>query len=120
MLKNYNPIIKYEVINPVASNKKPYYDARKDLFIFPVTTKYTRYVESAIYGSTGGREYYILLGTCQFSEHCRICHVDGYGKCKIRVRGELKDYIISETKYRGNINVEYVESTDSYDVFIIV
>jgi hypothetical protein len=32
---------------------------------------------------------------------------------------ELKDYIIQESSYRGNIDVTYMETEDVYDVYLI-
>ena len=31
-----NPCIQFEIVNPVTNNKKPRYDARSNLFMFPV------------------------------------------------------------------------------------
>ena len=32
----------------------------------------------------------------------------------------MKNYILDETKWRGNIEVQYVESSDDYDVFAVI
>lgn len=114
-------IFKYEVINPVVSNKKPFYDFKRKLFLFPVDVSYKYYVECAVNDvTTGGREYFILLGNEKFDENCRKCKVDDYGRCQINVRGEIKDYIINEVKVRGNIEVEYSNNEDNYDVYHIL
>lgn len=113
-------IFKYEVINPVVDTKRPFFNEKKGLFIFNTPITYRYYVECAVTNAdTGGREYYILLGKEHFDSNCRLCQTDGYGRCKIRVKGELKDYIISETKARGNIDISYVESEDTYDIYAI-
>ena len=114
-------IFKYEVLNPVINNKKPFYDFKRKLLFFPVKgVSYRYYVEVARNNNkNGNREYFILLNHNKFDENCRICHIDIYGRCQIRIQGELKEYIIRESSYRGNINIEYVESTEDYDVFIV-
>lgn len=116
------PIFKYEVLNPVVNTKSPFFDNKRGLFCFPlkgITYKY--YVECAVNNQhTGGREYYILLSNKKFDSNCRLCHIDNYGRCQIKVRGEMKEYIVSETNWRGNIEVQYVESSDDYDVFAVV
>ena len=114
------PIIKYEVINPVKDSKRPFFDNKSGLFYIPVKAPYRYYVEVANTNMhTGGREYYILLSTTKFDEHCRLCSVDGYGRCRIKLRGEIKEYVVEETKYRGNINVIYLESENNYDVYMV-
>ncbi len=118
--KEFTPINNYDIINPVASTKKPYFDTKKELFIFPIKRKYRYYVECALWGNDGGREYYILLGMEKFNPHCRLCKVDQYGKCSIKLRGEIKDFVEQETKSRGNIEFEYMESTEDFDVYVVV
>lgn len=114
------PIFKYDILNPVKDNKRPFFDEKRGLFYIPVKTNYRYYIEAAITNAeNGGREYYILLSNIKFDENCRLCNVDGYGRCKIKVKGELKDYIIQESSYRGNIDVTYMETEDVYDVYLI-
>ncbi len=112
-------IVKYEIINPVSSNRKPFYDFKKNILMFPTNKKYRYYVETALNSEQRGREYFILLGNDKFDVNCRLCNVDQYGRCKVNIRGELKQFIINETKHRGNIEIDYVESYDNYDVFVV-
>lgn len=115
-------IYNYEILNPVISSKKPFYDTKRKLLFFPVNgSNYRYYVEVARNNKdTFAREYYVLLSNRKFDDNCRICHVDNYGRCQINLRGEIKDYVIQETKRRGNIEIEYVESERDYDVFAII
>lgn len=115
-------IFKYEVLNPTINTKSPFFDNKRGLFYFPLNgSKYKYYIECAVNNQyTGEREYYILLSNKKFDSNCRVCHIDNYGRCQIRVKGEMKNYIINETNWRGNITVDYVESTDDYDVFNVV
>lgn len=114
-------IFKYEVINPITNNKKPFYDFKRKLFLFPVDVSYKYYVECARNNATtGGREYFILLSNDKFDDNCRKCRVDDYGRCQINVRGEIKEYIIDEVKNRGNIEVNYISNEEYYDVYEVV
>lgn len=113
-------IIKYEVINPVIDSNKAFYDTKKQLLFIPVKTNYRYYVECALNNEFGGRDYYILLSRNKFDDNCRLCKTDQYGRCQIKLRGEIQSYVEEETKYRGNIEVEYVESEDNYDIFNIL
>lgn len=113
-------ITKYNVLNPKSDRKKPYYDISKDIFYFPVKTKYRYFVEASQFNlEKNVTEYFLLLGTTKFDENCRLCEVDGYGKCKIKLKGEIKDYVKSECTERGNIECNYIETEDNYDVFRI-
>ena len=113
-------IYKYEVINPVVNHKSPFFDNKRGLFCFPVINKYRYYIECAVNNTnTGNRDYYILLSRIKFDTNCRLCDVDNYNRCKVKIIGELKEYVIKETNWRGNINVEHVETNDEYDVFKI-
>ena len=114
------PIVKYTVLNPLQDNKKPYYDIKRKQFIFPVKENYKWFLEAAQFNVVkNDNDYFILIGTNKFDDNCKKCEVDMYGKCKLRLIGELKEYVIEECNSRGNIKVEYIESTDDYDVFSI-
>lgn len=115
-----NPTIQFEIINPVTNNKKPRYDTNKDLFLFPVTKKYRYYIEArTLDKDTGEYNWYLLLGTTKFSEHCRLCEVNMYNTCKLKPRGEFKEYISRECAERGNIDMSNVDATNTYDVWLI-
>lgn len=114
-------IPKYNIINPISNTKKPYYDFKFNYFIFPVDRKYKYFVEAANFNQTKGyMEYFIILDEKPFDENCRKCEVNMYGKCKVKLLGEIKDYVRNECRERGNIEVSYVETINSADVFSIV
>lgn len=114
-------IVKYKILNPITNHKKPYYDYKRKQFIFPVKTKYKYFLEAAQFDPViNDNNYFILLGETKFDDNCRTCETDMYGKCKVRVIGALKDYILDQLEDRGNLKVEYVESGEGYDVFSIV
>lgn len=110
----------YEIVNPVINKKKPHVDMH-GVFIIPnIKKNYRYYIEAAIYNQqTCDKEYFLLLGMTNFNDNCRKCRVDDYGRLKITIKGEIKDYIIREVKERGNVNVEYLESSDTFDVYTI-
>lgn len=110
-------IHKYQVINKIKDTKLPFYDAKKDIFFIPIKTKYRYYVEAIVPDGEGGNNYYILLGNIKFDTSCKICHTDNYGRVQVKVRGEIKDFIIRESIERANVNITYIESTSDYDVY---
>ena len=65
----------------------------------------------------GITEYYLLLSEKLFDENCRICDYSVYHGNKIHPRGELKDYIIQESKERGNLYCTYKGTEESEIVF---
>ena len=72
-------LFKYDILNPVKDNKRPFFDEKKGLFYIPINANYRYYIEAAITNQdTGGREYYLLFSTNKFDDNCRLCKVDGY------------------------------------------
>ncbi len=113
-----NPVIQFEIINPVTNKKKPRYEIERNIFRFPVETKYRYYIEAKqIDKDTGEYSYYLLLSTIKFSEHCRLCEVDMYNNCKLHPRGEFKEFIMQECAERGNIDMSKVDATSDYDIW---
>lgn len=112
-------IFKYKVINPTTNAKLPFFDEKKGIFYIPLSNSYRYYVETVV-ETKHAISHYLLLSKTKFDVNCRLCHTDNYGRVQIKVKGRFKDFIIDETKERGNLIVEYVESIENYDVFIVV
>ena len=111
-------INQFDIINPVINKKSPFFDEKRGLFIFPTNIPYKYFLEcSKINEITKDIEYYILLGKEKFNENCRSCQVDNYGRCKLKPLGIIKDYIKQESKERGNIILDYIESAENYDIY---
>lgn len=110
----------YEIVNPVVNRKKPHVDTH-GVFIVPnIRKNYKYYIEAAVYNQqTCDKEYFLLLGINNFNDNCRKCRVDDYGRLKVPIKGEVKDYILRESKERGNVDFEYMESSDTFDVYRI-
>ena len=108
----------YNIINKVPNRKAPYYNASNGLFVFPVDTKYLYYIEASQLNEDV-LSFYILLSTTKFDENALRTHRDEYGKMKIKVSGQLKEYIMNEAKYKANFNVTLVEKGYQYDVYKI-
>ena len=107
-----NPLIQFEIVNPVSSKKKPRYEKERNLFVFPVDKSYRYYIEARKLDEvTGEYKWYLLLGITKFSEHCRLCEVNMYRSCK--------DFIARECLERGNIDMDKVDANDTYDVWLI-
>ena len=114
------PEIRFDIINPVSNNKQPHYDKTKDLFLFPATTNYKYYIEVRnINENTGEYRYYLLLSKIKFSLHCRPCEVNMYGICKLKPRGEFKEFVVRECEERGNIDMDKVDANSDYDIWLI-
>lgn len=114
-------IYKYEIISPMTIRTKPFIDSRGKFVIPNINKQYKWYLEANRYNPvTLYKEYFVLISETQFNEHCRKCKVDNKGRLILDIHGEVEDYIKSEAKVRGNVNFDYYESTDYYDVFIIV
>lgn len=111
-------IFQYEVLNPVLDTKKPHVDKRGFLVVPAINKKYRYFIEVARYNpNIFDKEYFLLLSTDKFDANCRTCRVDDYGRLKIKVIGEFKDYVNNIAKDVGNLQVVYIESADNYDVW---
>ena len=111
-------IAKYDILNPITDKRSPFYNQKKGLFYFHTKSNYKYYLEcSKLNEYTKDIEFYILLSNKKFDINCKLCHVDNYGRCQIRPAGKLKEYIIQESKERGNFIMDYLESEEYYDVY---
>lgn len=111
-------IAKYELINPMPIKDKPYLNSTNKLVIPNIKSNYKWYLEVARNKETTlEREYFILFSSEKFDEHCRKVLLDGGKRPCIVINGELKKYITEEISIRGNVEVEYVESEDTYDTW---
>lgn len=112
-------IHKYNVLNPVTNPKLPFFDERKGIFYVPLKTIYRYYVEATVPSTEGYNHYYLLLGKTKYDTNCRLCHTDAYGRVQVKIKGEIRDFVIKESLERGNVQVTYIESTLDYDVYEI-
>lgn len=112
-------LVSFEILNPISDKNKPYFDNKNNIFVIPLKIGYTYYVETKLIEENGITNYYLLLGFTKFNNNARRCNVDNYGRCKIRIGGEFKDFVINECKERGNINVTYIESKEDYDIYLV-
>lgn len=113
-------VFKYEVINNRIDRKKPFVDA-KGFFIIPnIKTSYKYYLEVRRYNEqTLNYEYFLLFGFIKFDDNCRNCKLDDYCRFKLRLSKDLKEYVHNYFKDNGNVNIEYLESENNYDVWQI-
>lgn len=114
-------IIQYELVAPVTDRKAPYLN-KDGAFIVPtIKNLYRYYVEVKRYNPNAlCYEYFLLLSDKKFDAQCRKCRVDDYGRLKAILHNEVKQYVISETAARGNVQFEYVESDSLCDVWQIL
>ncbi len=111
-------ILKYEVISPVTNRKKPYIDNRGAFIIPAIKRNYKYYIEVKRYNPANlSYEYFLILSITKFDSQCRKCRVDDYGRLKLILHGDFKDYVSNEAANRGNVEFEYVESESEYDVW---
>ena len=113
-------IYKYEILNPKRDKTKPYINKHEVLVIPNLKEKYRYYIEAISTNPNNlTKNYVLLLSTDKFDEQCKTCRIDDFGRLKVNIKGEFKNYIINELKSRPNINIEYLESEDNYDVYLV-
>lgn len=114
-------IAKYQVINPIPIRTKPYFNHRGQLVIPNINPlQYKWYLEVARDNTiTNDREYFLLFSTIKFDYNCCKVFKDFGGRSVIIPHGEFADYLNKEISARANVDVEYLESEDDYDVYIV-
>ena len=112
--------LKFNIVNTTKDNKPSFYDSDKKLLYVATKGKYRYFVEASTYDpDTGSVEYFLLLGATKFDPNCRLCSVDMYRRCQIRLKGKILEYVIDKDRRGEDVKVEYVESEDTYDIYSI-
>ena len=75
-------IVKYEILNPTSSNKEPYYDDKKELFIFPTN-------ENIIVFKDGNNKNY-SISNLKITKKLRINKENSASKYRARVEHNSK------------------------------
>lgn len=114
-------IYKYEIVNKVTDKKRPFFDKKRGLFVCRIPASYHWYCEGRLLDEkTGVFNYYLLFSDEKFSSHCRKCRKDDFGRYRLKVSKELKEWF---TEYydidNGNFDIDYVETINNYDVYEI-
>ena len=113
-------IYKYVVITPATNKSKPIIKSNGLLIVPNIKKSYKYYLECCRYNPIKfENEYFILLSNNKFDERCKTCRVDDYGRLKLVIKSEMKDVLLKQMTDYSNVNFEYLESEDDYDVFTI-
>lgn len=113
-------ITTYDIIAPVSDKTKPRFFSKINSLVFRLDKKYKYYVEVSRYNKEEDiYSYFLLLSNYNFNINCRKINNDNYGRTIIILHNNLLEYIKAESKSRGNINIDYIESTNEYDVYSV-
>ena len=112
--------LKFNIIKPKIDRRKPYYEAARNRFFFPVHKNYLYYLEASSTDETGFTTFYILVGKEYFNENCRRCEVNGLGNCRVQLHDATKNYVEKECAERGNINCTLIDENSDYDTYMIM
>ena len=113
-------IVKYDIIDKIPNNKKPFFDMKRGFFVFRLEKEYKYFCQAKTYNrDTYNYDYFLLLGKTKFNDSCRKCYKDDIGRYKIRPTKDIKDYLTIGASNGNNFDLIYVESTELYDVWQI-
>lgn len=114
-------IAKFEVLNPIPDKTKAHYNKRGELVIPNIATcNYRWYMEVARNNLVrGDREYFILFGITKFDNNCVKLLRDYTQHFVVTLEGEFGDFVRKELAARGNVNVTYLYSEDTFDVWLV-
>lgn len=114
-------IVKYDIIDKVIDKTKPFFDKEKGFFVFRIQPTYRYYLQARQYNSnTCQYEYFLIMGLTNFNSNCRRFRRDDFGRYKVRLTKELKDYVLNNIEDNLNFELNYIESLDSCDVWQII
>lgn len=108
----------YNIINKVIDRNKPFYYPNRNSIICRFKQRYNYYLEASRYNSTScNYEYYLLVGKTKFNENALKINNDSYGRAIMRLHKDFHNYVKQECIERGNINIDYLESLELYDIY---
>lgn len=112
------PIFDYNVVKkPV--NKYPRYDAVTGVFYVKLDKVYSYYVAATRLNEKGVKEYFLIFGNTKFDDNCIKCGIDSYGRYKLKLNDDFKNFLKTMQDIEVNVNITYIESSDNYDVFLL-
>lgn len=113
-------IINFDIVSPIVNKHKPFYFNNRQSLVCRFQQRYDYYVECSRFDPDKQcYHYYLLLYKDKLNDNCRKINNDNYGRSIIMLHNDMNNYVKSECKIRGNINVEYLESTEEYDVYSV-
>lgn len=113
-------IYNYDLVTTKYDKNKHHYDNKRNIIYCKFKIVYKYYLECSRYNpETNTYDYYLMLSRKQFNDNCFKTYLDTYGRIQIKPHNNFKKYIESITNDSRNINLEYIESTDDYDVFSV-
>lgn len=111
-------IYKYEIISKNIRKDKPYLNSKNRL-VLPKCNKYNYYIIAEQYNDIiNDKEYFVILSETKIGNSFIKCKKD-LGNINIIPTGAFKDYIYNELSSRNNLEMEFIESENGYDVYHI-
>ncbi len=111
----------FQIVKRKTNKNLPYIDDKERLIIPNANKAYKYYLETVRYNPEAeDYERYILFGNKPFNENCERCTIDNYGRIKLFLSKEFKHYLVKEIANGNNIDLQYVETRDEFDVWEIV
>lgn len=109
----------YNIISTSIDKNKPWYNVKDNtIYIKANSDGFKYYLEADSYHPDTGRQLFIILSKSKIHESCRPCHVDNFGRLKIRPIAH-KEYLQSIYVRDSNIKFEAASICDAYSSFII-
>jgi len=108
----------YEILTN--KDKYPMYLEARKTILLNRKPYYKWYIEVREYDMYANEYYYyILFSNTKFNEKCKPVKYDDYGRTKIKVTIETHKEIKYLIEHNNKFNLEYIESTEEYDKYMI-
>ena len=112
---NSNVSLFYNVINTTIDKERAWYSVKDNLIYIRdkelLKSKY--YLEADTCTSDAGRQLYIIFSEEKIDKACRPCHVDNFGRLKIRPISH-REYFRTLYENDSNIQFNIVEYNEQY------
>ena len=112
---NSNVRLFYNVINTTIDKERAWYSVRDNIIYIRdkelLKSKY--YLEAYTCTSDAGRQLYIIFSEEKIDKACRPCHVDNFGRLKIRPISH-REYFRTLYENDSNIQFNIVEYNEQY------
>lgn len=114
-------IFKYEIVNKKTDRTRPFFDKESGLFVCRIPKIYHWYCIARVFNIQDNEyDYFILFSDVKFAENCRKCHIDDFGRYRLRPGKDFAKWLLEYYDVdNGNFDVKYMETIDNYDVYSV-
>lgn len=109
-------INEYKAVNPVFNKEKPFLGNHNQLII-PMKGFFHKFYMIAARDDHLNERFFILFGYDKFDDNAREIKKDDYGRLKVNLNGNFKNFVKEQLSKRKNLDLCYTESKCGIDIY---